>query len=247
MAGGSTDEEPQVFWGYESAVDDNGDPVLGRAGIESMKSMTEKLVKQSDAEAEFDKWNQAKVRQFIKAAIQAGLLPRDADYFQAKQLWLALVSESADKTKAGQKMSPWDVLSFIGGDPRLAQREEEPKAKTVTTVDTQVNLTDPESARAMVHEVLSSTLGRRATQEELDDFVTTLKTYEKANPAVRTTTTRYNKQGSPVRSTATVTGGGDPRAMLEEQAMETPEYASYQAAGIYFPLLMQAIGATADV
>jgi len=192
MAGGPTDEEPQVFWGYENAVDDNGDPVLGRAGIESM---TEKLVNQSEAEAEFDKWNQAKVRQFIKAAIQAGLLPRDADYFQAKQLWLALVSESADKTKAGQKMSPWDVLSFIGGDPRLAQQEGEPKAKTVTTVNSQVSITDPESARALVQDVLSSNLGRRATQEELDDFVTTLRSYEKANPAVQTTTTRYNKQG----------------------------------------------------
>lgn len=42
MAGGTVDDEPQVFWGYENAVDENGDPVLGRRGIESM---TERLVK----------------------------------------------------------------------------------------------------------------------------------------------------------------------------------------------------------
>jgi len=140
-------------------------------------------------------------------------------------------------------MSPWDVLSFIGGDPRLSPEGEGSKAQTVTVTQKQVNLTDPESARALVHDVISQTLGRRATQEELDDFVTTLRSYEKDNPVTETTTARYNKQGRLVRSSKVTSGGGNPTAMLEEQAMETPEYASYQAAGIYFPLLLQALGA----
>ena len=71
-----------------------GDPVLGHAGVD-MRPMT---VPASDALGEFDRWDQAKIRRFINEAIRAGLLPRDADYFQAKQLWKALVSESVDRT-----------------------------------------------------------------------------------------------------------------------------------------------------
>jgi len=63
--------------------------------------MTAKMVPFSDAAGEFDRWNQAKIRQFINEAIRAGLLPRDADYLQAKRLWLALVEEARDKTAQG--------------------------------------------------------------------------------------------------------------------------------------------------
>lgn len=235
-----SNEDPPVFWGYHNDVDPTtSDPLLGRVGVESMTPFN---VPASDALGEFDRWSQAKIRNFINEAVRSGLLPRDADYFQAKELWKALVSESVDRTAQGERMSPWDVMSFIGGDSGLAQKEDKPKPHTDVTHDKQITLTDPTTARAAVHDMLSQKYGRRATEEELDDFVTSLHTFERSHPATQTTTTRYGvKDGQEVRlGSKTVTHqAGDPTDMMEEKAMETPEYASYQAAGIYFPLLEQ--------
>jgi hypothetical protein len=204
--------------------------------------MAPKTVKMSEALAEFDKWNSAKIRSFINEAVRAGLLPKDADYFQAKALWQDLVQEAVDKTAAGKPMSPWDVMSFIGGDADLAGAEEEgPFTGTLKHKSVRTDLTDPESARALIHDVLSGTLGRRATQEELDDFVTTIASYERANPEVTITKSRY-KDGREVSSRSTTSGGGNPAQVVREAVEETPEYASYQAAGIYFPLLEQLTG-----
>jgi hypothetical protein len=129
MLAGDAEEDPPVFWGYKNAVED-GEPVLGKRGIQNLTPYT---VKASEALGEFDKWNAAKIKAFINEAIKAGLLPKDADYFQAKELWGMLVEESIDKTTAGKQMSPWDVMSFIGGDADLAGGEETDRGpKTVT-------------------------------------------------------------------------------------------------------------------
>lgn len=246
LSGGSEEDDPPVFWGYENDVDPvTGDPVLGRAGVESMAPFS---VKYSDAMGEFDRWNQAKIRNFIESAVKAGLLPKDADYFQAKQLWQALVNESRDRTAQGDRMSPWDVLSFIGGDSRLKpDGEKKGKPKDVTTVDTNVVLTDPTAARGAVHDMLSGLLGRRATEQELDDYVTTLRSFERNHPDTQTTTTHYNAKGVRTSSNTVTKQGADPTTMMEDKVRGTDEYASYQAAGVYFPLLLQALGATAEV
>lgn len=238
-------EDPPVYWGQWNDVDpDTGDPVLGRKGIESIQDRT---VPATDALMEFDRWNQAKVQAFIREAVRSGLLPKDADYFQAKTLWQRLVQEAVDKTAAGQKMTPWDVMSFAGGNPDAAKSG---KPRTITRTESRVDLTDPDTARSLVHDVLSDRLGRRANQEEVDDFVSALHSYEKANPTVSTTTSRYGREGR-FKGSETVSQGGatsqGAQQVIQDEVEETPEYASYQAAGIYFPLLEQALGATANV
>jgi hypothetical protein len=106
---------------------------------------------------------------------------------------------------------------------------------------------DPSSARALVQDVLSSTLGRRAKEHEIDDFVAMVQQAQEDNPSVTRETTRYNAEGTPVRSRSVSTGGVDAGQLVREKVMETPEYASVQAAGVYFPLLEQALDAVTDV
>lgn len=93
--------------------------------------------------------------------------------------------------------------------------------------------------------------GRKANPHEVDAFIASLQAHERANPSTSTTTTHgtYDKFGRQTDSTSsTVSSGGvDPAQFAEDQADDTPEYASVQAAATYFPMLERAIGATAQV
>lgn len=70
----------------------------------------------SEALDDFEKWPSTKLNNFIDEAVKAGLLKQGDGYFEAKDLWLQLVKTSVDKTHAGVNMSPFDVLSMLGGN-----------------------------------------------------------------------------------------------------------------------------------
>lgn len=97
----------------------------------------------------------------------------------------------------------------------------------------------------MVNSQLTNLLGRRATDDEVDEFVGTLNSYERDNPTVQKTTDTY-KEGELVDSKNVSRGGvsdSDVNGMIEEDAMALPEYGAYQAATTYYDAFRAAIGA----
>lgn len=117
------------------------------------------------------------------------------------------------------------------------------KTRTVRTV----NLTDPATARAMVNSQLSNLLGRRATDEDVDEFVGTLNQFERRNPTVQKTTDTY-KDGELTDTKNTQSGGVSDSTvndMIEDDAMALPEYGAFQAASTYYDAFTQALGAPA--
>ena len=113
--------------------------------------------------------------------------------------------------------------------------------RTQTSRD--VDLTNPETAKAIVNDVLADALGRAATDDELEAFRSALNAHERANPRVTTTTTDF-EDGQAVSSSSTSQGGVDGAGRQQialDKAMSMPEYGAYQAAATYFPVLAQAI------
>ena len=104
--------------------------------------------------------------------------------------------------------------------------------RSETTTSTSTDLSTFEDARAIMYEVAKSLLGRAPTKAESKQIQSVLNSYEKANPAVTTTTTNY--MGDTVTGQESKTTGGvraETRQLLAmDEAKKDPEYGAYQAA-----------------
>lgn len=141
-----------------------------------------------------------------------------------------------------------DAAAEASGLPGVG---EPPKPMTRTETTTQIDLLNPQDAKALTRSMLQAELGRDPTQAEYEDFLSTLHAAERANPATQTTTTKWkldaNDSLHPAK-TNTVTNQGIGEAGLMqvayEKAQSNPDWAEWQAMGTYFPALLQALGAT---
>jgi hypothetical protein len=122
-------------------------------------------------------------------------------------------------------------------------------ARTVTSRQQNVDLTDPKTARAIANDALSQYLGRAATDEEITAFTASINAAERANPTVTdtTTTANYVEGEQTSQSSSSTTSGGVTAAarnqIVADAAMQKPEYGAYQAASTYWNALLQSIGA----
>lgn len=124
-------------------------------------------------------------------------------------------------------------------------------ARTVTSRQQNVDLTDPKTAKAIANDALSQYLGRAATDEEITAFTASINAAERANPTVTDTTTTANYvdgEQTSQSSTSTTSGGLTGAArnqIVADEAMQKPEYGAYQAASTYWNVLAQSLGAIA--
>lgn len=92
-------------------------------------------------------------------------------------------------------------------------------------------------------------MGRAPEGHEAKALQAMLNAYADAHPSITTQTTSTDAQGN--STTTSKSQGGvtqqDVSQLAQESLQAKPEYASYQAAATYFPLLEQALGATANV
>ncbi len=89
-----------------------------------------------------------------------------------------------------------------------------------SSTTSQIQLTNPDQAKQLINTAMSSLLGRRATSEEYNKFLTTLNAAERSNPIV----TRVEGD------TVTVTGGTSAAQVTEDYVTSRPDYAEYTAA-----------------
>jgi hypothetical protein len=277
-ASGLTQAEQQdamdVFFGrgkgYMAPVQD-GDalyPGLSkmREGDDNVKSVSEAMA--MFYEDDFD------YKKLAEEAAKNGLKADTLDDLQ--NVWETAVQYSANKYAAGAKKTPWEMIPLMGGAwqggggeadrSRTMTQTMHEAGRTTTETATQVDISNPEQSRALVQDVLSRALGRRASGDELGEFVGTLNTYQRENPSVSTRTsvttpqdtTQTTTEGPGGQSSSTTTAGGETSSsttnrqgataeggqeLLLENAMETPDYGAYQASTTYYNALLGALAA----
>jgi len=216
----------------------------------------------SEAEASqaYYTWDAKKQGDFVAQGILSGMLKLGDGPLEGASLWKKLVKEAAQYGAVGANVSPLDLMaSYVtaaGGTGKNAwasagvwqintQTGErryvgpgtylgEGKAQQV---DTRVDLTDPDTARAISTKLFQDLMGRDPGEGELSAFANALHSAEQASPVVATTTTQYDMDtGQAISSESTQSGGltADARAYIQEQKIKkTKEYGAYQAATTY--------------
>ena len=165
--------------------------------------------------------------------IADSIIGRPASPTEVAELWgWALEQIDAAEVMGSEPHDPWHWL-----DQRKAQEEADRTEKSgpSTTTQTQrtINLTDPTTAAAVIDQTLRNLLGRRATEEEREQFISTLRAQEQANPTITTMTSTSTPSADgmdqSVESSSTTTGGA-PDAGTAAQAFADEELLGEQKA-----------------
>jgi hypothetical protein len=118
-----------------------------------------------------------------------------------------------------------------------------PKFKTTT--QTNVNMTDPATARAIATKVFQDLLGRDPGQGEISAYAQALSQSEQQNPSTTTTTTQYDPTTGEATNSSSISEGGmtaDGQALLaSDEIKKGKEYGATQAATTYQNALEQAV------
>lgn len=212
----------------------------------------------AEAEQSFYTWSAKKQSDFVSAGVLAGLIKLGSGPMEGASLWKKLVDEAANYGAAGQKVTPFDLLATYAKASGGANAWKSMGVWQVNTVtgerkyvgpgtylgngraqqtDTRVDLTDPDTAKAVATKLFQDMMGRDPGAGELTKFASALHTAEENNPVVATTTTQYNMDtGQPLSSSTTSSGGvsAEGKAYLGEQQIKgKKEYGAYQAATTY--------------
>jgi hypothetical protein len=96
----------------------------------------------------------------------------------------------------------------------------------------------PEEFEIAIDQLFQQTVGRGASEDELNDFVSKLQAYEKKNPQVTVSKTSGNT------TTQTQSGGVDSntmQSMMRDSALANPEAEGYNKATKYLDYFMNAL------
>lgn len=103
---------------------------------------------------------------------------------------------------------------------------------TSTSSQTQINLTDPYTARNLINQTLSQSLGRLATSAEMKQFTAALNAAERANP--QTSFTSGSQDGAGNSTSSSVTGGGvDRNQVILDQVRTGAEYKAFNTDNVF--------------
>ncbi|MFF3363591.1 hypothetical protein [Streptomyces misionensis] len=265
-AGGGTTDSGRVYMGeYSKYRAPKGASAQARKNIQELSSRelssghTGSLwLSKGDAEQAFYTWDAKKQSDFLSQAIVGGLLKLGDGPLEAGKLWKKLVDEAALYGAANKKVSPMDLMSSyvkaagggnawtsagvwqintVTGERKYAGPGTYLGSGKAQQVDTRVDLTDPDTAKAVATKLFQDLMGRDPGAGELTTFATALHSAEQANPVVQTTTTQYDMDtGQPVSSSTSSSGGVDASGQQyigEQQVKGKKEYGAYQAATTY--------------
>lgn len=228
-----------------------------QAGSARSRSVTSKdLITQDEAHQRFFDLDDEERAEWAQYLLKIGAIDQeDAWDFETLQgFWDKGVELSAAYTARGKEVDPRQALAtFVGWDGSgesaasraraAAAADSEPFTGSRTQRSTNINLSDPNSAKALANYVLSKALGREALPEELAAYREALNSYEQANPSVSTTTATY--EDGIQTNQSTVTKGGATAAgseqVLTDLAREEEDYAEYQAAGPIWNTVLAAL------
>ena len=163
--------------------------------------------------------------------VTAGVLAPTADLTEVKNAWNKYGQLSLDYSRAGNKVSPWQLLDIQ-------------KGLTGSGSQTSVTIDDSPMAKADITTLLKRQLGASLGLTNIDDavinkFIADVRKKEAKNPTktVRTTTGNTTR----VKSTPGY-GQADVLADAEAYAKKDPRYAEFQTADVFGNALVKALG-----
>ncbi len=195
-------------------------------------------------------WDAKTRKKWEQLLLDEGLIqPGQYNFSDLVQLWQGAVQESAKFYAAGKKITPQAYVRNFLGSNGVGGNGVGSGPKTTTNTQSEVQHFDNMDAKGIATDTYQSELGRAALPDETRALHAALNAYAQAHPAITTQTTTNDGNGN--SHTSSTTKGGvnaqDVQTLSQEKLQATPEYGSYQAAATYFPLLQQAISATANV
>lgn len=163
--------------------------------------------------------------------VDAGVLPPTADLTDVKAAWSKYGQLSLDYSRAGNRVSPWQLLDIQ-------------KGLTGSGSQTSVTIDDSPMAKgditAILKRQLSASLGLANIDDEtINKFIKDVRKKEAKNPtkSVRTTTGNTTR----VKTTPGY-GQSDVLADAEAYAKQDPRYAEFQTADVFGSALVKALG-----
>jgi hypothetical protein len=163
--------------------------------------------------------------------VDAGVLAPTADLTEVKNAWNKYGQLSLDYSRAGNKVSPWQLLDIQ-------------KGLTGSGSQTSVTIDNSPMAKADITTLLKRQLGASLGLTNIDDavinkFIADVRKKEAKNPSktVRTTTGNTTR----VKSTPGY-GQSDVLADAEAFAKQDPRYAEFQTADVFGNALVKALG-----
>ena len=162
-------------------------------------------------------------------------------YNDVATLWASVLDQSASTYSiTGKKVTPWSLLELRGKQ----MVHGKPAARTTTS--TSFDEIAPEQARLIIEKAAQDKLGRTATHEEIDDFIAKAMMIARQNPQVKKTITQYDFAGNPISEISHSTGGAEVASAkaataAEDAAMQDEDYGAFQAAGVIFPWMSEAL------
>lgn len=211
-----------------------------------------------EAYKDYFTWGQKKQGDFISQGILSGLLHLGDGPLEGSKLWKKLVDEAAQYGSVGKKVTPFDLLAIYrnqsgGGNSWTQQGVWE--VNTVTgerrykgpgkylgngqalQTDSRVDLTDPDTAKAVATKVFQDMMGRDPGAGELGSFASALHSAEQNSPVVQNTTTQYDMETGQALSSSTQSSGGvsaeGKQYIGEQQIKKKKEFGAFQAATTY--------------
>lgn len=134
-----------------------------------------------------------------------------------------------------QLISPMDTFGAILGEEIKQSGGGGGGGGGGTSVSTQMRLTDPQTARGLVNNALSTFLGREADPKEQQAFLKALNVQERMSPTVTTTTAGGGG------ATSVTTGGFNPSTFAEDWARGQEGSAEFQAATTFLDTFIQTL------
>ena len=173
----------------------------------------------------------ASIGMYKQKFVDAGVLDPTADLTQVKDAWDKYGQLSLDYSRAGNKVSPWQLLDIQKGLTGSG-------SQTTTTID------DSPMAKGDITTILKRQLGASLGLANIDDetinkFIKDVRKKEAKSPtkSVRTTTGNTTR----VKTTPGY-GPSDVLADAEAYAKQDPRYAEFQTADVFGNALVKALG-----
>lgn len=224
----------------------------------SMYGTRDLWASQDEAYKDYFHWSLKKQGDFIAQGILSGMLSLGDGPMEGSKLWKKLTAEAALYGAAGKKVSPFDIMaSYVkaSGGANAWRSQGVWEINTVTgerryqgpgkylgdgkaiQTDTRVDLTDPDTAKAVATKLFQDMMGRDPGAGELSGFAGALHSAEESAPVVSNTTTQYDMDTGQALTTSTESSGGisaeGKQYLGEQQIKGKKEYGAFQAATTY--------------
>lgn len=189
------------------------------------------------AEASFLDMPDSDRAEFVDKAKKVGLLgksPSAADVASAWAKAVGVAKQYNSQNDRSKWVSPWEALQKLGLSEAAAGGGAYDGFQTNTTVR-QYSSSD---LATTAEQIMRRELGRAPTSAELKAYTIAVNQASAQNP--QTVTTYTDPSGN---TSNTTQGGIDPNQVMIDKVRADPQRAAYQAAAVYFPDVMRALGA----